>query len=330
MKEDKEIFTGCLPDTRTIEEKAKDYKKDTTMFGPVVWKPKTFDEIPKFPVRNQDGSGTCVMQTSALICGIENFLEEGKFIEFSVDLYNFRINKDSAGMIGIDALNLLKKRGLTLEILIPSMNMGESQIAKLKRNISDDEIAKIFRIKDYWQLPFSVDNIATIMENGRKNIVAKPLMVWFEFPRAEWDSKPQLSDSDYDIVRHSVTARDYGMLDGKKGIFVQDSWGLHSTTVNGLRFISEEYLKERMIFCAYVNDLPNNWQENQTSDTIIKRVLRLGSKGDDVKELQRLLNITQDGVFGKNTEKAVKAFQIEHKLVSDGVVGPQTLIELLK
>lgn len=333
MKERKinmeETFTGCLPDTRTIEERAKDYKKDTVMFGPVNWVPKTFDEIPKFPVRNQDGSGTCVMQTGALICGIENFLEEGKFIEFSVDLYNFKTTA-GAGMVGVEALDLLKKKGLTLEVLIPSMNMGESEIAKLKRSISDDEIAKIFRLKDYWQLPFSVDNIATTMENGRKNIVAKPIMVWFQFPRAEWDSKPQVSSSNYDIVRHSVTARDYGIVDGKKGIFIQDSWGLHSTTVNGLRFISEDYLKERMIFCAYVNDLPNNWQENQSSDTIIKRILRIGSKGDDVKELQKLLNLSQDGIFGKNTEKAVKIFQTARKLVSDGVVGPQTLIELLK
>ncbi len=218
-------FTGCLPDTRTNEEKAKDWHKDLAMSGVVNWVEKDFSDIKTFPVRNQGESGTCVMQTCALICGIENFLEEGKFIEFSVDLYNFRINKDSAGMIGVNALDLLKKKGLTLEILLPSMNMGESQIAKLKRSISDDEIAKIFRIKDYWQLPFNLEQIATIMENGRKNGVAKPLMVWFMFPRKEWTAIPELSNSNYDIVHHSVTAVDYGVLNGKRGIFVQDSWG---------------------------------------------------------------------------------------------------------
>jgi len=323
-----ETFTGCLPDTRSEEAKAKDYVKDVAMFGPVVWQPKNFRDIKVFPVRNQDGSGTCVMQTCDLMCGIENFLEEGKFIEFSADLYNFRDNRDSAGMIGVNALQLLKDVGLTLEVLIPSMNMGESQIATLKRKVSDQEIAKIFRIKDYWQLPFSVDAIATIMENGRKDGVAKPVMVWFQFPRIEWDAKPQLSSNREDIVRHSVTAIDYGMVDGKKGLFIQDSWGLHSSTENGLRFISENYVNDRMIFCAYVNDKLNNWQE--LPNTIIKRTLRIGMRGDDVKELQGLLKVNVDGIFGRKTQLAVIAFQVEHGLVGDGVVGPQTLVALLK
>ena len=319
-------FTGCLPDTRTKKEKAKDWHKDLAMSGVVNWVEKDFGDIKTFPVRNQDGSGTCVMQTCALICGIENFLEEGKFIEFSVDLYNFRINKDSAGMMGVDALNLLKNKGLTLEILLPSMNMGESQIAKLKRSISDDEIAKIFRIKDYWQLPFNLEQIATIMENGRKNGVAKPLMVWFMFPRKEWTAIPELSKSSYDMVHHSVTAIDYGILNGKRGLFIQDSWGLHNSTEGGLRFISEDYLK-KMTFCAYVNDLPNNHHEETQS--MFTRILRYGSRGEDVKNLQKLLSLNADGIFGRQTERAVKNFQKENGLVADGIVGQKTIAKLL-
>ena len=318
-------FTGCLPDTRTKKEKEKDWHKDLAMSGVVNWVEKDFSDIKRFPVRNQDGSGTCVMQTCALICGIENFLEEGKFIEFSVDLYNFRINKDSAGMTGVNALDLLKNKGLTLEILLPSMNMGESQIAKLKRSISDDEIAKIFRIKDYWQLPFNLEQIATIMENGRKNGVAKPLMVWFMFPRKEWTAIPELSKSNYDMVHHSVTAIDYGILNGKRGLFIQDSWGLHNSTEGGLRFISEDYL-ERMTFCAYVNDLPNDHEETQSMFT---RILRYGSRGEDVKNLQKLLSLNADGIFGRQTERAVKNFQKENGLVADGIVGQKTIAKLL-
>lgn len=35
-------------------------------------------------------------------------------------------------------------------------------------------------------------------------------------------------------------------------------------------------------------------------------VLKLGSKGTSVKQLQGLLHLTADGIFGKNTESAVK------------------------
>ena len=53
-------------------------------------------------------------------------------------------------------------------------------------------------------------------------------------------------------------------------------------------------------------------------------VLRLGSKGEKVKELQEYLNINSDGIFGRGTENAVKKFQHENELVVDGIVGPVT------
>lgn len=328
MKINLSIFTGCLEDTRKTEEKAKDWHKDLAMSGVVNWVEKDFDDINTFPVRNQDGSGSCVAQTLALIMGIENFLEEGKYIEFSAkDIYTKRSNKDSMGMIGVEALEIARKNGCTLESLIPSNEQSESQINNIKRSLSDIEVAKVFKIKDYWQLPFSLEQIATIMENGRKNGVAKPLMTWFMFPRKEWNSIPQKSTSTFDIVHHSVTAVDYGILNGKKGIFIQDSWGLHSTTVKGLRFISEDYLP-RMTFCAYVNDLPNNHQEKPTVE-IPTSILRLGSKGEDVKKLQGLLKIKQDGIFGSMTKLSVQAFQLKNHLIADGVVGKKTWEALL-
>ena len=52
--------------------------------------------------------------------------------------------------------------------------------------------------------------------------------------------------------------------------------------------------------------------------------LRKGSKGDEVKQLQRLLGLAVDGVFGMYTEKAVMDFQLKHGLSADGVVGTKT------
>ena len=53
-------------------------------------------------------------------------------------------------------------------------------------------------------------------------------------------------------------------------------------------------------------------------------ILKKGSKGDNVKLLQKYLNITQDGVFGDKTEQSVKKFQQSNGLQSDGIVGSKT------
>jgi len=53
-------------------------------------------------------------------------------------------------------------------------------------------------------------------------------------------------------------------------------------------------------------------------------LLKVGSKGSLVKELQRALGITADGIFGKGTEDAVKKFQKDNNLTVDGLVGSKT------
>lgn len=52
--------------------------------------------------------------------------------------------------------------------------------------------------------------------------------------------------------------------------------------------------------------------------------IKKGSKGAAVKKLQGLLKITADGIFGANTETAVKNFQREKGLAIDGIVGAKT------
>lgn len=53
-------------------------------------------------------------------------------------------------------------------------------------------------------------------------------------------------------------------------------------------------------------------------------LLKIGSKGDNVKKLQQLLGVTQDGIFGSITETKVKEYQKAHNLVADGIVGEKT------
>ena len=53
-------------------------------------------------------------------------------------------------------------------------------------------------------------------------------------------------------------------------------------------------------------------------------LLKLGSEGEDVKKLQVKLGVDPIGKFGPKTEAAVKAWQAEHGLSADGIVGDKT------
>ena len=58
-------------------------------------------------------------------------------------------------------------------------------------------------------------------------------------------------------------------------------------------------------------------------------ILKRGSKGSAVKELQRLLKVYPDGIFGEATMEAVIDFQEKNGLTADGVVGFATMKKLL-
>lgn len=53
-------------------------------------------------------------------------------------------------------------------------------------------------------------------------------------------------------------------------------------------------------------------------------MLKKDSRGNQVKQLQKALGITADGIFGSGTEASVMKFQKDNNLVVDGVVGPKT------
>lgn len=57
-------------------------------------------------------------------------------------------------------------------------------------------------------------------------------------------------------------------------------------------------------------------------------LIKKGSKGAAVKELQKALGVTADGIFGAHTEEVLKAFQEKEGLTPDGIAGPATFAAL--
>lgn len=94
---------------------------------------------------------------------------------------------------------------------------------------------------------------------------------------------------------------------------------------------------------GYINGIKENVDLNQltgskplsffiTKPITLRHTLKKGSKGGNVKELQKMLikegydigDHGVDGDFGDATESAVKSFQKDHELVIDGIVGKRT------
>jgi len=58
-------------------------------------------------------------------------------------------------------------------------------------------------------------------------------------------------------------------------------------------------------------------------------MLKKGDRGSEVKEVQQMLGITADGIFGSGTEYSVMQFQSRNELTADGIVGPKTYEKLV-
>ena len=73
---------------------------------------------------------------------------------------------------------------------------------------------------------------------------------------------------------------------------------------------------------------------------VAQPTLKRGSKGDEVKKLQKNLNVAAwktpqeklqlDGDFGPKTEERLKLFQKRYKLEVDGIYGPKSYAEMKK
>lgn len=65
-----------------------------------------------------------------------------------------------------------------------------------------------------------------------------------------------------------------------------------------------------------------------STSTATIRTLWQGHRGGLVKQVQRKVGVSADGVFGPRTKSAVKRWQKRHGLTADGVVGPRTAAKM--
>lgn len=340
-------FTGALEDNRSTLEKSKDYSFEEIVASanPVQWVEKNYDQWRKYPTFNQDGSSSCVAQTIAKMVGIHEHLNHGSFIHFSASyIYQKRSNAPGLGMIGVNAFEILRNKGITLEELMPSQNMNEQEINSVSEDVSDRRVAQVFKIKNYVVVPIrNIETVASIIQT-----TSKPVMVWFRSSYRAWNAeRPRLPMAETLDVHHSVTATDYCLIDGRKHLIVEDQWGTTGFKETGQRAISEEVFNNTNTFVAYFMNLDYDTRETKDEFELPKhkfnKKLYYGMRNDsDVKAMQKILkhlgyfpaNVEATGNYFGLTAKAVLRFQKEHMKLpesilsqltgSNSVVGPKT------
>jgi hypothetical protein len=312
-------YNGCI-DNQSSEQKLKNYKfsEFVTAPSPVKWEERKWRTLPT--IRDQDGSGQCVVMTLATEMGIIFQQKYGVWIDFSSSFpYQLRTNPDISGCNSVDVFDIFPKIGNLFEKDMPSQFMSDAQAMAVKKLSYFDDLAKVYKVKRI-ALPIDFETVAsTIQETG------KGVMVWFKFSVPEWTNIPTLSDQPI-TSGHAVTAMDYVLKDGKKYLVIQDSWGL-KYAMKGYRLISEEYFNARCYFAGYLMSF------DFTPQTASIRPVFDGS----VSSLQDCLkheglfpnNIDSTGVFGNVTKNALIAFQKRFGITpAYGNFGPITKAKL--
>lgn len=345
---------GAIIDTRPPEEKVKDYKFEEIVAAadPVDWRVKPQDQWRKFPIFNQNGSGSCVAQTGAKELGIMRFLTDRTYVHFSAtDIYQRRANKPSGGMNAIDCRKIMAA-GTTLEVLAPSQSMTDSQMDSAKIEPYKREVGKVFAVPNYLEIGTKdIDLVASIIQRTQKGV-----MVWFYFEYAEWDQRPHVINQNLELgaastCRHSVTAVDYTLLpDGKKALIIEDSWGPYAGS-GGQRIIDEDFFKARNWHRSYLMNFKFQDQTQPQPDPtpvppkphhVFNVDLEFGMTNNDVKALQDILryeglfptNAQSTGYFGAITKASVGKYQEKYGIATPanttgyGRVGPKTRAKL--
>ncbi len=322
---------GALEDPRSNIELKRDYRAEEIFsFAPINWVEKPESDWRKFPIFDQDGSSSCVAQTVAKTLGIENFLEEGKFVFYSPrDIYTRRKNFPSGGMWFQDGMKIGNEKGATIEQLMPGQGVSENEMNKSEdRTPLTEAIAKVGRGGSYISIPLDIDLIAAIIEP-----IGRAVLIGTKFGPNEWNKNvPTVIDGTVPDYRHAITATNAILYKGKKALVIEDSWGV-KVGMAGRRIITEDwFIKNRITGAWYYKELKNIQDETLISKPIanFKNDLYYGlNNAREIKLLQSCLsylkmfpvNIDYTGNYYGITLHAVKLFQMANRAAISVAVG---------
>lgn len=329
-------FLGVAIDPRTPVQKAQDFSHEEVAAAAapfVVWTEKAKYQWRRFPKRDQAYSSSCMAHSGVKMLGVENVVEEGKFVKLSaLPVYRARANYPGLGMWQQNLFDLLSKPTACLEEQMPSMAMSES-VMNLPVTLTKEmrSKAEYYRSNGYLFLPpGDIDEIAKVIDRGK----AVHLIMFFT-GEEYWRDVPVLIQTDMTdprddrALRHGITAVDYTLYQGKKALVIEDSAGGESTIdQSGQRIITEDFLKARCYGAGYLIFRKNAEEAVPKPQYNFTRSLWFGLKGDpEVAALQKILQYEGFlpyllgssplplGNFLQMTASALKKWQVKHGIL---------------
>ena len=307
------------------------------------WQEKSPSAFVTYPKKNQGTNDSCMAQSGAKMLSVEKMNESGIYRELSAhSIYPFGFVA-GGGMTDPSLTTVLTTKGATLETLFPSYdaqgNPLTEEVMRDPTGLLPDaaDIGEVYKAGVPVYCASDLDTIASILESyqkaGKKKVVRVSVVgsnnsTWF----SEFPAPPGPNDS---LWYHSVVATDFGLINGKKYISIDNSWGL-APGVQGQQFLGEEY-QPKMYGAFYI--LPPGAPTGTKPSYTWNNDLSIGSGGNDVLALQKALQylgmfptdevIKPTGYYGGITVQAVKLFQAAYQITpQSGVVGPLTRAKL--
>ncbi len=331
-----------------LKPEALQHSEIAGAFQPAPWIEKKLGEFVTYPKRNQGMKQDCTCYSAAKALAIDELSENGQWREFSPDHVYPYVVVPGGGARSLDVANFIVEKGMTLEALYPSDKLTEEQAAdpmvKQTDIIAKDakQVAMIYRPAKAVECPTDFETIASIIHGFRQQGLKKGVMVtivgqnngtWLStFPVAP--SK----DSKAALWFHRVVVTDFGLIDGKKVLAFDNSWG-DQIGHAGQQFLTLEY--EQFVYGGiYTIDQPDvsALSPMPKPNYTWAAHLQVGSRGPDVLALQTALQsigmfpvssiVKPTGYFGGITKEAVELFQANFGETVNGIVDDETIIAL--
>lgn len=329
--EEEIIYNGVVEDTRPLEEKAKDFNAKDLLVGEgkATFTPvSSFNDIPLYQRRNQDGSGSCVAQSLAKL--LEILFKKNGYGDFkfsATPIYQKRSNKPESGMIGQNALDIVQKFFTTLESRVVSENMNDSMMDSLPVDLQELAVfTKEFLGDRKVSFTYFTDYTPTFEEMTQYIEKYGGAIFFVRTDYKNWcKDEPTFSPDDSRNIGHSTCGHFNISIEGKEAFITDESWGKYSTSEmgdRGQRIITKEFFDNRAFFIGVL--VLNKYEDKEVSVDYSKYVnlpkMKKGYTGQFAVQLQNMLeeygsfpsNIPKYPRYGSQTAKALLQWQLDN------------------